>query len=113
MNGDLRSEIVNQLISLGWTVEKPPYDDFARKSYPTAVGPKEAIAYLRDHRDTSDCILLTAEYQSEGRNVLSTIYVSINNGAGDAISSKVALFSSEVDETVSKTYAAKLLRVQS
>jgi len=106
----LSNAIVAQLIKLGWTVEKPPFDDYGRKNYATAVGLREAFVYLRDYRDTPDCIVLKGDYQSEGRNALSTTWATIDKGAGgDVISREVALFSANVDEAVSKTYAARLL----
>lgn len=96
------------LMDLGWVSEDGTV--LARKSYQTAVGNKEALAYFADYGKNSDNFLLTGEYWSEGRNCLSTVRVAVPKSVAlETIPELVMQFALETDRAVSETYAARLL----
>lgn len=81
----------------------------ASKTYQTAVGPKCAHAYLVDFGANAESRILTGDYQSEGRNCLSTTFVFIPKTVGvNDLPSLVAKFAAEVDAAVADTYAMRL-----
>lgn len=97
------------LASLGWnTKELSPYHS-ATKVYATAVGPKEAHAYVRFASDRPTACL-SGEYWSEGRNTLSTCSQAIPLEPIEALEVAVQAFSNEVDRKVADTYAMRLVR---
>lgn len=80
----------------------------ALKSYATAVGPKDAQAYLV--RSGDGRFVLTATYYSEGRDVLSTVRVPTDVTMEDEhLDLAVKAFSAEIDARVADTYAVRLL----
>lgn len=96
------------LIGFGWIGSDGTA--LARKSYQTAVGCKEALAYLADYGKDSDNYLLTGEYWSEGRNCLSTTIVPVPKSVVlETIPELVMQFALEADKSVAETYAARLL----
>lgn len=101
--------IAGRLEELGWRFQVPPKGaGSASKTYATAVGPKDAIVYLAV---TAESVSLTADYQSEGRNALSTLWERIEKTSDSAAVQKaVEAFSMAVDAGVAETYAARLLR---
>lgn len=104
----IKSAIAEHLARLGWKVLPSPHSAVANKWFETAVGSKKALAYLRFSEGKA---ILTAEYLSEGNNVLSTVSFQIDETAslGD-LGSAVESFASAVNDGVAGTYAAKLLR---
>lgn len=115
MNGDgvlLRETVGNavrrHLMGFGW--KDNDGTALARKSYQTAVGNKEVLAYLADYGNNSDNFLLTGEYWSEGRNCLSTVLIAVPKSAAlETIPELVMQFAMETDKAVAGTYAARLL----
>lgn len=104
----VESRVTAALESLGW--QKSNGSAIARKAYDTAVGKKEALAYLYDVRSETGCFKIQGEYWSEGSDALSTGYVYIwDSSTDEIIQSKALLFSSIVDAEVAQTYAARLL----
>lgn len=109
----LKTLIADRLGSQGWLI----VDDLsfnctsgvARKQYQTAVGIKEAIAYLQAGDDGARRLI--AEYYSEGNNVLSTTTARFTPDCStEAIEAGTSRFSAQVDHVVSGTYAVRLLR---
>lgn len=78
------------------------------KHYPTSVGPKVALIYVQE---TPEQFQLSADYQSEGRNILSTCWATIpcNTSSQDA-ETAVADFLSQVEREIGDSYASRLLR---
>lgn len=106
----IKAQISAHLAQLGWNVEEAGPICVGRKSYQTAVGEKEAIAYLAPTGE--DAAYFKASYESEGRNVLSCLgsgWKPITSADSSAqLESLVASFSKEVDQVVSQTYAMRL-----
>ncbi|HFK2002903.1 TPA: hypothetical protein ACGW3W_002198 [Pseudomonas aeruginosa] len=105
-----KARISAHLAQLGWSVESGGPIALGTKTYHTAVGEKEAIAYFVPSRD--DTAYFQASYISEGNNVLSTIragWKAITLTESDSeLAALAAAFSAEVDTEVSKTYAMRL-----
>lgn len=92
----------------GWLLDC--HSAIARKSYATAVGPKEALAYA-SYWPNSQCLYLTGEYLSEGSNALAIHGVLLPNTANAAmIKPLVDHFAVACDTAVANTYAARLLK---
>ena len=104
----LPRRVLQVLATLGWE----PADrivDTASKYFDTAVGEKAAVAYVRVNDKDKIC-LLTGEYQSEGRNALSTTFSFIPVDADEAaIEQAVVKWAEEPDEPVGETYAMRLM----
>lgn len=108
----LRSTIVAQLAAAGWT----PLEGgaaIANKMYETAVGLKEAQAYLADCGSTSENYVLQGQYYSEGRNVLGGSGILIPK-AGDepTVTQLTQKFAAGAEKEVLQSYAARLLRLR-
>lgn len=109
----LKTFIADRMGSHGWLI----VDDLsfnctsgvAKKQYQTAVGIKEAIAYLQAGDDGARRLI--AEYYSEGNNVLSTTTASFTPDCStEAVGAGTTRFAARVDDVVSGTYAVRLLR---
>jgi hypothetical protein len=101
----LPSFVQQILAENGWTCV---YDSaIALKSFETAVGPKEAHAYLSAGDGFNYTI--SGDYLSEGRNALGGNSVLIPvKVRSEQLRYLVRQFSLKADATVSQTYAAKL-----
>lgn len=103
--------IAKRLAGAGWIVAGDLYlytYTVATKAYKTAVGIKEAVAFIQPLKEI--VATLTGTYFSEGRNILSTTGLNIQPGmATDEIASGVDTFAAEVDATVAGSYAVKVL----
>ncbi|TXG96143.1 MAG: hypothetical protein E6R08_10240 [Nevskiaceae bacterium] len=110
MKNDPTSQIViSALQSLGWQVSDGAA--IAVKTFETAVGPKQAIAYLSPARPGAYHRSLFGDYQSEGRNILAPHGELIAIDAGPADAERIARrFAAEVDAVVADSYAVRLLR---
>lgn len=97
---ETKEQIIAALAAAGWNVSRmalgPTKWVAATKWYATLVGPCEAIIYLDDRLN------LTANYQSEGGNVLDPLMVI------DADASKVPAFLDEVNHRIDQSYARRL-----
>lgn len=101
-------QVAAALKTLGWTVTGGVA--VASKMFDTAVGPKQALAYLENYGPNSDNYLLTGSYQSEGRNALEATIVQIPKTADVAAVVPLAeRFSAKAEKAIADTYAAKLL----
>lgn len=105
-----KAKIASHLASLGWVTENVGPIALGTKIYHTAVGQKEAIAYLVP--SDGDSGRFQASYDSEGRNVLSALRASwkaISYAESAAVLAKLAAeFDAEVDAEVSQTYAMRI-----
>lgn len=78
----------------------------ATKDYLSAVGPKRAFIYSHGHVHD---YLISADYQSQGRNILSTTYVLIQKALTEAEVVVLAnAFAQEIDDVVADSYAVRL-----
>ncbi len=100
--------ILQELIQYGWNpVSQLSMDHttaVAEKVYLTIVGAKTAIAYV--HGPVEGKYYITANYESEGRNVLSTSYLKTDL---TTIKTEIATLTKNVDGVISKTYAMALV----
>lgn len=80
----------------------------ATKEYTTAVGPKTAFLYVCSAG--AGCYRLTADYNSEGRNVLSTISGHfLESGSDDELAAVLDRVAKAIDAAVDASYARRLL----
>lgn len=99
---DLRATVGTLLSVHGWASTSGTA--VATKSYETAVGVKQALAYLCGN-------MLQGDYQSEGRNALEPHFVPVDNDlSDDELAERVAFFALQADAVVADTYAARLHR---
>ncbi len=105
----LKSAIAGCLVKQGWRIVQQPSGAFAAKIFQTAVGPKEAHAYLVEG---AHYCTLSACYWSEGRNALDPVWVKVEAAnEEEAICSRVEVFSASVSARVAGTYAARLFKL--
>lgn len=112
MNVQKVEQIVRQaLLAIGWNAHPGRMitgTAVALKTYATAVGPKEAQAYVQNWGEGR--FTLTGQYYSEGNNALATTLVSISADLSELqIASLAREFAERADSCVSQTYAARLL----
>jgi hypothetical protein len=108
----LRSTIVAQLAAAGWTALEGG-TAIANKMYETAVGLKEAQAYLADYGPTSENYVLQGQYYSEGRNVLGGSGILIPKAGDEAtVTQLTQKFAAGAEKEVLQSYAARLLRLR-
>lgn len=86
------------LESMGWKSQNGNWI----KQYQTAVAPKTAILY---GIQATTMLVLTADYQSEGRNVLSTQRLEVTT---KTTSYALSSFLLEIDKAVDDSYARRL-----
>lgn len=104
----LRAAIAAQLAAAGWVLLKQT-TAIAMKTYPTAVGPKDAHAYLADFGPSERNYVLQGEYYSEGSNVLSAHGLLIPKDADLATASTLTeRFAAGAEKAVLESYAARL-----
>jgi hypothetical protein len=107
MNEALRTSVTAGLVEHGWTAVSPVA--LAIKSYQTAVGPKEAHTYLADYGPACECVLISGDYQSEGRNALESHSVMLpRNADANQVKQLVAKFCQQAEAVIAETYAARL-----
>lgn len=108
---EIVAEIQRQLQPHGWSALPSGHHVVATKTYDTAVGPKDAHLSLADWGADSPVFILSGEYQSEGRNALSTTSAHIPKSVTKKeLLALVNNLAPEVDKVVSQTYAARLLK---
>ncbi|MFJ1470147.1 ADP-ribosyltransferase-containing protein [Massilia orientalis] len=105
----LRAAIVAQLVAAGWAaIERSTA--IALKTYDTAVGRKDAHAYLADFGPSETNYVLQGEYYSEGSNVLSARGILIPKDADLAAAKTLTeRFATGAEAAVLDSYAARLL----
>lgn len=96
------------LIKHGWTLVAGPA--FATKTYDTAVGRKEAIAWLpwKFIKD-EEHVYFRGQYESKGDNILvgCTEYIPVNASA-EIVANHANAYCDNVDEAVRESYAGWL-----
>jgi hypothetical protein len=109
---EIKKLITDRLTSMGWV----PVCDFdmqntmsvATRTFETYVGPKVAIAYLQPYENGWN---LTGQYDSVGRNILSTTNVVIPPGLVlSDVKAAAERFAVAVDAVVADSYAMRLAR---
>ncbi|MBM5458662.1 hypothetical protein H8F21_13915 [Pseudomonas sp. P66] len=105
-----KARIAATLSTAGWTVASPRDMEvscqIAQKDYQTAVGVKTATISLEPW---STSLMVVGNYQSEGRNALSTNSLMVNPEMADAgLAEAVAKYVAGVDKEVDGTYARRL-----
>lgn len=106
--GVLDSIFLKVLLAHGWKLEDGVA--IASKLYQTAVGLKQALIYSLG---TTAYYKVTADYQSQGRNILSTTSVLIEKAlSNEEIEALAINFISEIDAVVADSYAARLKRLE-
>lgn len=84
----------------------------AAKAFQSAVGPKEAHAYLADWGPKSQNLVLSGVYQSEGRNQLESHAILIPKGTDpEGVKAAVTRFAVDADAVIANTYAMGLARI--
>lgn len=104
----MKEAVARHLCDHGWAPGR--YAMVANRFYPTAVGVKEAQAYLKDFGPDPESFILDGTYYSEGRNALSVGVMIPKNADDETLRQLVARFAANADESIAQTYAAKLLR---
>lgn len=108
---DFANAVTLQLTCRQWIAFALPCSAVAIRQYDTSVGAKEAQAYLAPSADPDFAGILMANYESEGRNILSTVWYRIPRDVSDtALASIVEAFNQEIDRTVGNSYAMRLAR---
>ncbi|WP_434715594.1 hypothetical protein [Paraburkholderia sp. A3RO-2L] len=97
-----------QLAAHGWSIDRLLKS--AKREYETAVGLKQASVWFRKDSEV-DQFWLSAQYDSEGCNAAACCYAIVPEKASeDAVAAAVDAFIENLDNTVSQTYAARLLK---
>lgn len=80
----------------------------ATKGYATAVGRKQAYVFVSYWANEW---VVTAGYDSQGRNILESLRVTLPETANaDTIREAIAEFSADIDARVAESYAVRLIR---
>ena len=90
------------LVNLGWNALRAPA--LAKKAFETAVGEKFAIVYLANW--PGEGCSLTAQYLSEGRNILAPLQSELLDPA--TTEAAVRRLAADVDAAVDQSYARGL-----
>ncbi len=99
---------VTRMAAHGWYGDRVRAD-VASKDFETAAGGRTAVVYCRQSREGTHH-LLSGDYQSEGRNALSTCWASIPPDADQAaIEAAVDRFARQADGVIRETYAMRLM----
>lgn len=102
----IRDIVAQALLAKGWSVSNSTA--IALKSYDTAVGKKEAHAYVS--QGDAYHITLFGAYYSEGRNILEPSGQLISILADEAtVRAAAEFFAASVDNAVVTSYAGRLL----
>jgi len=111
MSKSFNQKVSGQLEQHGWSIACPTryaYTDvIATKIFQTAVGKKEATIYYRESSNNET--YLSAEYDSQGRNILSTCMVSALPDES-ITADQFDLFLADIELAVSNSYAMRLHR---
>jgi hypothetical protein len=109
MNVNIKQVAIERLaVQHGWKTDSL-LDTVVTKQYPTAVGLKQASARIVEGNAQ---YWLHGEYQSEGRNALSTCMACIRTSFSvSEVQVAVDAFVRDVNATIAETYAARLLAI--
>lgn len=109
MHTALLDQVRLQLAQAGWTPGLWPA--VATKRFATAVGDREAFAYLQDWRSEScpeDGVVLVGVYYSEGRNILASDATPLPQDGNDDRNRCIERFAQAVEQRVAGSYARRL-----
>lgn len=102
----IQAQFISTLVARGWYPDRVR-GDVASKDFDTAAGGRTAVVYCRRNRDGDH--VLTGEYWSEGRDVLSTCWALFRPGTERAtIASEIERFADEAEKTIGQTYAMRI-----
>lgn len=93
----------------GWDATDLQHWHSATRAFATAVGQKEAHAYLR-LVPSQPFAYLTGDYWSEGRNILEACMHRVRLDDESALTDAVNAFALDADARVRESYAVRLLR---
>lgn len=109
----LKDRVSEQVHSAGW--QRPAEFDFkntalvATKTFDSAVGPKSAWLYLTPWPEGD--VVLTGHYESEGRNIVSDVMVTLDVNVSDHdLQFGVSSLVRRVEKAINHSYAVRLLR---
>lgn len=102
---------VARMAAHGWYGDRVR-TDVASKDFETAAGGRTAVVYCRRSSEGPHH-LLSGDYQSEGRNALSTCWGTIPADADQAaIEAEVDRFARQTDAEIRKTYAMRIMALR-
>lgn len=105
---DFEGIVFATLQSCGWSASKGWA--IATKPVKTAVGEKDAAAYLADY-GPQEPLALSGDYYSEGRNALGSAMVLLPRDANrEQLEALVKKFAESADSLIDNTYAVRLLK---
>lgn len=105
--------VADSLVAHGWSAVSDRDMEItygvATKDFETAAGIRTAIAYFEAPREGR--YPLTGEYLSEGRNVLSTMFIRIPvDASAEGLREAAEQFVREAEAVIEETYAVRLAR---
>lgn len=102
----IQAQFVQALVARGWYPDRVRVD-VAFKDFDTAAGGRTAVVYCRLNKDGDH--VLTGDYQSEGRNALSTCWAMFRPGADEAtLAGEIDKFAAAVEKAIGETYAMRI-----
>jgi hypothetical protein len=102
----IQSQFVQALVARGWYPDRVRVD-VAFKDFDTAAGGRTAVVYCWLYKDGDH--VLAGDYQSEGRNALSTCWARFKPGAEEAtVAAEIERFAVEVEKAIGETYAMRI-----
>jgi hypothetical protein len=112
----VKAAIAARLVAEGWSTldHLPPLsvNQYAvvDKTYNTGVGERTAVLYLQPSLD-NDGFVLVGNYQSEGRNALSTLWLKVTpQMSNEELMLGVVNFSCMADESIGNSYGMAIMR---
>ena len=102
----IQTQFLEALSARGWRTDRLRADA-AFKDFDTAAGGRTAVVYCWLYKDGDH--VLTGDYQSEGRNALSTCWARFKPGAEEAVvAAEIERFTAEVEKAIKETYAMRI-----
>lgn len=107
---EIELAVVSSLKAQGWESVRG-LAHASTKEYDTAVGIKNGFVRVGSLNSTGTGYQLEASYESEGRNVMASLFATIPIAAGLAeVDELVSKFTASADQVQAGTYAARLHR---
>ncbi|CAN7385567.1 hypothetical protein [Variovorax sp. LjRoot178] len=102
----IQAQFLQTLVARGWYPDRVRAD-VASKDFDTAAGGRTAVVHCRLNKDGDH--VLAGDYQSEGRNALSTCWAMFRPETDEAtISAEIERFAAEVEKAIGETYAVRI-----
>jgi hypothetical protein len=105
--------VAARLTAHGWSADENGYATgvgIAKKTFQTAVGPKEAAVYITRSAEGDPTRTLQGTYYSEGNNVMPCASL-FKSWTKDQVEMAVDQFAADADRSVRASYAAGLLEM--